>query len=164
MFCYLIEAFWSIFLFPSLWQLLSDLVDWSLDWSRNPPVRDGRCGPGLRPLCLRIHVLHRGAGPKRAPRRHDQQCPDCLPVVSRRQLFSRQATAGFPARSSQSMDAELLVHRSGARVAVRRGRCAVELGGAVRSNVPWYPPKKKILSRLTGPPSVPPNWLRRRES
>ena len=30
----------------------------------------------------------------------------------------------------------------------------------LRSRVPWYEAKKKNLSCLTGPPKVPPNWLR----
>src|SRR5262245_49012829 len=40
------------------------------------------------------------------------------------------------------------------------GRRASDWGGACRLRVPWYPPKKKSFSLRTGPPKVPPNWLR----
>src|SRR5580704_18792829 len=37
---------------------------------------------------------------------------------------------------------------------------AVFCAGSERKSVRWYPPKKNSLSLRTGPPTVPPYWLR----
>src|SRR5205085_9516895 len=44
------------------------------------------------------------------------------------------------------------------------GTYAGEPTGFWRNVKPWYPVKKKALSCRMGPPMVPPNWLRFRES
>src|SRR5213592_2065467 len=55
---------------------------------------------------------------------HDRLLPF---IVCRRQLLSRETTAAFVPQSSQPAYAELLVHRSTARIAVGRRRYAMEL-------------------------------------